>query len=101
MICNACKEFNHGRCVNMVSFPRCTCEHKTYIYWYTHRNGNDGRRDSAIGNNKSKIHLQWGQLTLCGIDIASLKAWGQYTSENLKDIKDNRSMCKKCDALKF
>ena len=38
-----------------------------YIYWHSHRNGNDGRRESAIGINQSLLHLcNDEEKTLCG-----------------------------------
>lgn len=68
-----------------------------FVYWYSQRNANDGRRDSAIGTNKSKWHIFVGGVTVaCG---AKIQLWETYTEDETKIlIKD---FCKHCRKITF
>lgn len=48
------------------------------VRWYSHRNANDGRRDSAIGVNTSKWHIPSGEFyTICGRQIGAFEHYSK------------------------
>ncbi len=70
---------------------------KTFIWvrWLSHRNGNDGRRDSAIGVNKSKWHFPYPQfgefMVACGREIGPFETRSKSEDEVL--LADTCKVC--------
>lgn len=69
----------------------------TYVYWYSQKNANDGRRDSAIGSSKSKWHISAGNsTTICGRKVW---LWETYTTDDSKVLVSDT--CKACIHKEF
>lgn len=66
-------------------------EIRWWVYWHSHRNANDGRRDSAIGVNLSAWHKLGKNryFTACGISV------GPFEHE-AQTYDSSRKVCKKC-----
>jgi hypothetical protein len=68
---------------------------RIYVWWYTFRAGNDGRRPSGIVHTQSKVHVladaETGK-TLCGITDRA-----RYYEARGQNIPDEWTMCKLCE----
>ena len=64
---------------------------KEWIAYFWNKNGNDGRRESAIGQNHSVQHLKERDAlyTLCGLEI-------KHEFHKPEDSKNGDRKCKKC-----
>lgn len=66
-----------------------------WVRWMSPKNGNDGRRESAIGMNRTKWHLPYPILgefkVACGIEMGPYETYSK--SENEIMVED---ICKVC-----
>lgn len=65
-----------------------------YVMWMSIKH-NDGRRNSGVGRNVSKVHIQGPKEhhALCGREI--MIPWGKVTPEDL----EKRGQCSRCKAM--
>lgn len=71
------------------------------VRWYSDRNSNDGRRDSAIGVNTSKWHIVLAhEFTVCGRIIGKWEHYSEDESYQGKAILVS-DCCKNCVKNKF
>ncbi len=92
-LCSFCENDEHGSCVNYISFPRCQCEKHAYVFWHSRRNGNDGRRESAISWNAGVWHIVGKTIykTHCGRNVGPMETYSLEINGHY-----NKKICKIC-----
>lgn len=66
-----------------------------FVRWHTRKNGNDGRRESAIKWEETKIHKRKDELsTVCGRKIGAMET--NLSSSEVDEFCGDEEICKKC-----